>query len=62
MTISRWLIVLMCAGSAMVGSIFTVVVHSDSACTAMTEQQRQQHDADASFEVRPNTRGGVKGY
>lgn len=46
----------------MVGSIFTVVVHSDSACTAMKEQQRQQHDADASFEVRPNTRGGVKGY
>ncbi|HHH9524448.1 TPA: hypothetical protein ACP329_000162 [Pseudomonas aeruginosa] len=61
MNISRWLIVLMCAGSAMAGAIFTVVVHSDSACTAMTEQERQQHDDD-SFDARPNTRGGVKGY
>jgi len=62
MNISRWLIVLTCTGSAMAGSIFTVVFHSESECTATAEQQRQQHGADASFEARPNTRGGVKGY
>lgn len=62
MTISRWLIVLMCAGSALAGSLVTVVVQSNSKCNAVAEQQRQQRDADVSFEVRPNTRGGVKGY
>jgi len=62
MTISRWLIALMCAGSALVGSMVTVVVRSNSECTAVVEQQRQQRDADALFEARPNTRGGVKGY
>ncbi|MGC5686119.1 hypothetical protein [Pseudomonas haemolytica] len=62
MTISKWLIVLMCAGSALTGYMVTVVVQSNIECTAMAEQQRQQRDADASFEARPNTRGGVKGY
>ncbi len=62
MTISRWLVVLMCAGSALAGSIVTVAVQSNSECNAVAEQQREQHDADASFEARPNTRGGVKGY
>lgn len=62
MTISRWLIVLMCAGAALAGSIVTVVLQSNSECNAVAEQQQQQHDADASFEARPNTRGGVKGY
>lgn len=61
MTISKWLIVLMCAGSALTGYMVTVV-QSNIECTAMAEQQRQQRDADASFEARPNTRGGVKGY
>ncbi|KTC08369.1 hypothetical protein SAMN05444507_101442 [Pseudomonas syringae] len=62
MTISRWLIALMCSGSALAGSIVTVGVQSNSECNAVAEQQRQQHAADASFEARPNTRGGVKGY
>lgn len=62
MTISRWLVVLMCAGSALAGSIVTVAVQSNSECNAVAEQQREQHDADTSFEARPNTRGGVKGY
>ena len=62
MTISNWLIALMCAGSALTGYMVTVVVQSNIECTAMAEQQRQQRDADASFEARPNTRGGVKGY
>ncbi|MCO2436802.1 hypothetical protein FA346_17015 [Pseudomonas aeruginosa] len=62
MTISKWLIALMCAGSALAGSVVTVVVQSNSECAAVAEQQRQQRDADASFEARPNTRGGVKGY
>ncbi|WP_228723069.1 hypothetical protein [Limnobaculum xujianqingii] len=52
----------MCAGSALAGYMVTVVVQSNSECTAMAEQQRHQRDADASFEARPNTRGGVKGY
>ncbi|AKF52699.1 hypothetical protein V2K79_01695 [Pseudomonas alliivorans] len=62
MTISKWLTALMCAGSALAGSMVTVVVQSNSECTAEAEQQRQQRGADASFEARPNTRGGVKGY
>ena len=62
MTISKWLIALMCAGSALIGYMVTVVVQSNIECTAMAEQQRQQRDADASFDTRPNTRGGVKGY
>ncbi|MBA1269401.1 hypothetical protein G7029_18185 [Pseudomonas carnis] len=62
MTISKWIIALMCAGSALAGYMVTVVVQSNSECTAMAEQQRHQRDADASFEARPNTRGGVKGY
>ncbi|EPB0889842.1 TPA: hypothetical protein ACT24T_002556 [Yersinia enterocolitica] len=52
----------MCAGSALTGYMVAVVVQSNIECTAMAEQQRQQRDADASFEARPNTRGGVKGY
>lgn len=62
MTISKLLIALMCAGSALTGYMVTVVVQSNIECTAMAEQQRQQRDADASFDARPNTRGGVKGY
>ncbi|KSC68583.1 hypothetical protein AO895_14410 [Pseudomonas aeruginosa] len=62
MTISKWLIALMCVGSALAGSVVTVMVQSNSGCTVVAEQQRQQRDADASFEARPNTRGGVKGY
>ncbi|WP_439853685.1 hypothetical protein [Pseudomonas yamanorum] len=62
MTLSKWLIALMCAGSALAGSMVTVVVQSNSECTPVAEQQRQHRDADVSFEARPNTRGGVKGY
>ena len=62
MTISKWLIALMCAGSALTGYMVNVVVQSNIECTAMAAQQQQQRDADASFEARPNTRGGVKGY
>lgn len=62
MTISKWLIALMCAGSALTGHMVTLVVQSNIECTAMAEPQRQQRDTDASFEARPNTRGGVKGY
>lgn len=42
--------------------MITVAIQSDCECTSVIEHQRQQHDADASFEARPNTRGGVKGY
>lgn len=62
MTISKCLIALICSGSALIGSMVTVAVQSNSECTSVTEHQLQQRDADASFEVRPNTRGGVKGY
>lgn len=62
MTISKWLIALICSGSALIGSMVTAAVQSNSECTSVTEQQWQQRDADASFEARPNTRGGVKGY
>lgn len=62
MTISKWLIALICSGSALIGSMVTVAVQSNSECTSVTEQQRQQRGADASFEARPNTRGRVKGY
>lgn len=62
MTTSKWLIALICSGSALIGSMVTVVVQRNSECTSVAEQQQQQRDADASFEARPNTRGGVKGY
>ncbi|WP_313739146.1 hypothetical protein [Pseudomonas sp.] len=62
MTISKWIIALMCAGSALAGYMVTVMVKSNGECTAAAEQQMQKRDADASFEARPNTRGGVKGY
>ncbi|MFP7007415.1 hypothetical protein [Klebsiella variicola] len=62
MTISKWIIALMCAGSALAGYMVTVMVKSNDECTAVAEQQMQKRDADASFEARPNTRGGVKGY
>ncbi|MFK3798226.1 hypothetical protein [Pseudomonas sp. NPDC088444] len=64
MTISKWLIALICSGSALIGSMVTLAVQRNSECTSMAEQQQQQQqrDADASFEARPNTRGGVKGY
>ncbi len=60
MTISKWLIALICSGSALIGSMVTVAVQRNSECTSVPEQQ--QRDADASLEARPNTRGGVKGY
>ena len=60
MAISKWLIALICSGSALIGSMVTVAVQRNSECTSVAEQQ--QRDADASFEARPNTRGGVKGY
>ncbi|KLW87970.1 hypothetical protein SP99_03306 [Enterobacter sp. BIDMC92] len=52
----------MCAGSALAGYMVTVMFKSNGECTAVAEQQMQKRDADASFEARPNTRGGVKGY
>ncbi|EMU97290.1 hypothetical protein ECMP0210172_2839 [Escherichia coli MP021017.2] len=61
MTISKWLIALICTASALAGSVVTVAVQGNSECTAVSEQQRHQRDADAAFEARPNTRGGVKG-
>lgn len=60
MTISKWLIALICSGSVLVGSMVTVAVQRNSECTSVAEQQ--QRDADAPFEARPNTRSGVKGY
>lgn len=62
MVISKWVMTLICAGAAMVGSVTTVVIQSNSDCAVASEQQRKQHDADAAFEARPNSRGGVKGY
>ena len=62
MAISKWLIALICCGSGLISSMITVAIQSDCECTSVIEHQRQQHDADASFEARPNTRGGVKGY
>lgn len=60
MTISKWLIALICSGSALIGSMATVAVQRNSECTSVAEQQ--QRDPDGSFEARPNTRGGVKEY
>lgn len=62
MVISKWLMTLICAGAAILGSVVTVVIQSDTDCAAASEQQKKQHDADAAFEARPNSRGGVKGY
>jgi len=62
MVISKWLMTLICAGAAMVGSVITVVIQNDSDCAVASEQQRKQPDADSAFEARPNSRGGVKGY
>lgn len=62
MVISKWLMTLICAGAAILGSVVTVVIQSDTDCAVASEQQRKQHDTDAAFEARPNSRGGVKGY
>lgn len=62
MTISKWIIVLMCTGSAVVGSVVTTVVHNNSASELLSSKQIQQGKTDAAFEARPSTRGGVKGY
>lgn len=62
MTISKWLIALICSGSALTGFMVTMAVQSNSECSSVAEHQQQQRDADTSFEARPNTRGGVKGY
>lgn len=62
MVISKWFMILICTGAAMVGSVTTVVIHGDTDCAVTFEQQRKQHDADAAFEARPNSHGGVKGY
>lgn len=62
MVISKWVMTLICAGAAMMSSIVTVVIQSDSDCAVASGQQRKLHDADADFEARPNSRGGVKGY
>lgn len=62
MVISKWVMTLICVGAAMMGSVVTVVIQRDSDCAVATEQHRQQHDANAAFEARPNSRGGVKGY
>lgn len=62
MTISKWLIALICSGSVLTAFMVTLAVQSNSECTSVTEHQRRQSDADTSFEARPNTRGGVKGY
>lgn len=62
MVISKWFMTLICAGAAIVGSVITVVIQSDTDCAVTFEQQRKQHDADAAFEARPNSRGGVKRY
>lgn len=62
MVISKWFMTLICAGAAMVGSAATVVIQSDTDCAVASEQQRKLHDADAAFEARPNSRGGVKEY
>lgn len=62
MVISKWVMTLICAGAAMVGSVITVVIQNDSDCAVASEPQGKQPDADAAFEARPNSRGGVKGY
>lgn len=62
MTISKWLIALICFGCALIGSIVTVVAQSNAECASVAEQQRDQRDVDTSFEARPNSRGGIKEY
>ncbi|GFM56124.1 hypothetical protein PSCICF_23020 [Pseudomonas cichorii] len=62
MVISKWFMTLICVGAAMVGSVTTVVIQNDTDCAVTFEHQRKQHDADAAFEARPNSHGGVKGY
>ncbi|EJC7212053.1 hypothetical protein M0G61_002292 [Salmonella enterica] len=58
MTISKWLIAFMCAGSALAGSVVTVAVQSNSECMVSADQKK----ADAAFKAQPNIRGGSKGY
>lgn len=62
MTISKWIIILVCIGSAVVGTVVKTVIHNNSASEALPSKQIQQEKADAAFEARPNTRGGVKEY
>lgn len=62
MTISKWLIALICSSCALIGSMVTVVVQSNAECASVAEQHWDQRDVDTSFEARPNTRGGVKEY
>lgn len=46
MTISKWLIALICSGSALTALMVTLAVQSNSECTSVTEHQRRQSDAD----------------
>ena len=58
MGISKWLLVLMCAGSAVATAATTFMIVSNSECTASSDQK----NADSSFKNQPTLRGGSKGY
>ena len=62
MTISKWLIALICTAASEAAPVATLAIHRYSESPADSDLHRHPLDAEAAFEARPNTRGGVKGY
>jgi len=58
MGISKWLLVLTCAGTAVATSAITIMIVSNSECKASSDQK----NADSTFKNQPTLRGGSKGY
>lgn len=58
MGISKWFLVLMCAGSAVAASATTIMIVSNGECKASSDQK----NADSAFKSQPTLRGGSKGY
>ncbi|MFS7159414.1 hypothetical protein AB6825_09930 [Serratia proteamaculans] len=63
MTISKWLLVVLCTASGLGGAALTgVIVSTGNDCAVVAEKIKQSDMADKLFKERPNIRGGAKGY
>ena len=58
MAISKWLIVLVCAGLVVAASVTTIMFVSSQECNSNSDQK----NSDSAFKNQPTIRGGSKGY
>jgi hypothetical protein len=58
MAISKWLIVLLCAGLIVTASVTTTMFVSSQECNSNINQK----NSDSAFKNQPTIRGGSKGY